>query len=61
MKLWISRDKNGTLILHESKPYCLYSVWHNCNQEFILENDFFPQVTFENSPQEVEIKLINNE
>ena len=51
MKLWIARDKNGTLALHESEPYCPYNTWHNSNQEFYLDKDLFPEVTFENSPQ----------
>lgn len=58
MKLWIARDKNGTLVLHESKPYCPFGNWHNSNQEFYLDSGLFPEVTFENSPQEVELKLI---
>lgn len=58
MKLWIARDKNGTLKLHESEPYCPYNTWHNGNQEWHLDDDFFPEVTFENSPQEVELKLV---
>ena len=61
MKLWITRDKNGTLVLHESEPYCPYITWHNSNQEFYLDNDSFPEVTFENSPQQVEIKLVKEE
>ena len=58
MKLWIARDKDGTLALHESEPYCPYNTWHNCNQDWYLDDDFFPEVTFENSPQMVEIKLV---
>jgi hypothetical protein len=58
MKLSIARDKNGTLTLHESEPYCRFNTWHNGNQEFYLNNKLFPEVTFENSPQQVEIKLI---
>ena len=60
MKLWIARDKNGTLALHEVRPYCPYNTWHNSNQEFYLDNDLFPEVNFENSPQQVEIKLIKS-
>lgn len=58
MKLWIARDKNGTLVLHESKPYCPFTNWHNSNQEFYLDSELFPEVTFENSPQEIELKLV---
>jgi hypothetical protein len=58
MKLWIARDKDGTLALHESEPYCPYDNWHNSNQEWYLNPSLFPEVTFENSPQQVEIKLM---
>lgn len=58
MRLWIARDKDGTLALHESEPYCPYNTWHNGNQEFYLINDLFPEVTFENSPKQVELKLV---
>ena len=58
MKLWIARDENGTLALHESEPRCPFSTWHNSNQVFYLDNDLFPEVTYDNSPQQVEIKLI---
>ena len=35
---------------------------HNTGGEYLnLNSDLFPEVTFENSPQQVEIKLINNE
>ena len=61
MKLYITRDKIGTLTVHESEPYCLFSNWHNSKQEFYLDSGLFPEVTFENSPQEVELKLITNE
>lgn len=60
MKLYIARDKNGTLALHESEPYCPFGTWHNCNQEFYLDTELFPEVTFENSPQEVELTLCNH-
>lgn len=60
MKMWIARDKDGTLALHESEPYCPFNTWHNTNQEFYLDldNNLFPEVTFENSPQQIELKLI---
>jgi hypothetical protein len=58
MELWIARNENDTLSLHESEPRCPFSTWYNTNQEFYLDSDLFPEVTFENSPQQVEIKLI---
>lgn len=58
MKLWIARNLDGTLSLHESEPRCPFNTWHNGGQEFYLDKDLFPEVTYDNSPQQVEIKLI---
>lgn len=64
MKLWIARNKDNTVVIFQSKPIL------NNNQEWdeILNEDFmlipeylFPEVTFENSPQEVELKLVDND
>ena len=60
MKLWIARDKDGTLWLFESEPFLnvgnrfVPSHFENCKQ---IYNDSFPEVTFENSPKEVELIL----
>jgi hypothetical protein len=61
MKLFIARDKDGELYLYPSKPIkgdyrftCGYVYEDYIN----LNGDEFPEVTFENSPQEVELKLI---
>lgn len=62
MKLWIARNDGGTLEIYRRKPTISKvtdkPVWV-CGEfiGFIL-NDIFPEVTFENSPQEVEIKLV---
>jgi hypothetical protein len=70
MKLWIARDKSGTLVLWFNKPVKQGDGWYNNDGFFILDSvqspTFgevipFPEVTFENSPQQVEIKLIKNE
>jgi hypothetical protein len=50
MRLWIARNKDGTLALHESEPYCPYDTWYNSNQEMYLDKSLFPEVTVENSP-----------
>ena len=60
MEAWIARDRRGLLMLFLEKP-----VKDRCGRWFgkgqsILKIDF-PSVTFENSPQQVEIKLIENE
>jgi hypothetical protein len=65
MKLWIARDKNGFIGLYRQKP-----TWIRINHfredwdgEYmgLLNKDSFPEVTFENSPQEVELKLVEEE
>lgn len=63
MKLWIARDESNNLELFEEKP--VYIVvpgigggWEGACTIGYINRDLFPEVTFENSPQQVEIKLI---
>ena len=60
MKLWISRDKDNALLLFECKPICdTDGDWYSAGgYTFGLPDSYFPEVTFENSPQEVEFKLV---
>lgn len=59
---WIAREGDGRLYLYASRPH-LYGdslkVW-GANGPCLakLGLDQFPSVTFENSPQKVELKLI---
>ena len=57
--MWIARDRNGDLYLYENKPDTFETdIFHPQNEDELcdqLNNDLFPEVTFENSPQEVEI------
>ena len=64
---YIARDKDGLLWLFGSKPVKhetdgIFLVNRNENgewpEEYELEKEMFPEVTFENSPQKVELKLI---
>lgn len=69
LRMWISRDNytdaygRGDVKLHLYKPTLNeYDRWrdkttygHKC----FLSKEDFPEVTFDNSPQEVEIKLVN--
>ena len=69
MKLYIARDKSKSLWLYYDKPVPLsmdnnqFSPFLNDEDEDILigelESTLFPEITFENSPQQVELKLIN--
>ena len=64
MELWIARDFDGYLNLYVNKP----SLDSNDNMYYVMEDDYlnidkelFPEVTFENSPQKIEIKLVKEE
>ena len=58
MKLWIARDKDGLLYLHIDKPMRVRSFFINeSNRSIWIDKDLFPEVTFENSPVEVELKI----
>ena len=55
MKAYIARDKNGEVYLHREKPTRLVNGVFVSDDWWILERCDFPNVTFENSPVEVEI------
>lgn len=65
MELWIARDKNKYISLYPSEPKKLkergvFIPKHNgpyigC---FTMDKKEFPEVTWENSPKKVELKII---
>ena len=60
MKLWIARDKQGWLQLYLGKPcFRLKYLVEDWDGTFMgyLPKENFPEVTFENSPQEVELVI----
>lgn len=62
MKFWIARDSYG-LWLFENKPTKYLSNGDKCfnktdNTQYLIDQQLFPDVTFENSPQLVELKLV---
>lgn len=61
MKLWIARDKDGLLLTNE-KPTLSVSktnwLTSGGGDYIILDEEMFPEVTFGNSPMEVELKLV---
>lgn len=68
MKLWIARDKSGEVNLFQEKPFLsesnkyFYSTHNKLNLKQTNNNlTFLKHITFENSPQRVEIKLIKEE
>lgn len=64
MKLWIVRDLSEELILYKEQPSYNnnFKMWMYGGLPIgKLTGYSFPEVTFENSPQQVEIKLITEE
>ena len=60
MKMWICRDMDDTLWLSEGEPYLEEKgEWYFRSGNYMnLSKEQFPEVTFENSPMEVELKLV---
>lgn len=65
MKLWIARDSNGEVNLFQEKPFISESnkYFYSTQDKMKLKQTnnnrtFLKHITFENSPQEVELKLI---
>lgn len=65
MKLWIARDSDNTLWIHEIKPELVLNpkinkhFWISTEGWWEVDEDFLPEVIFENSPREVELKLVD--
>ena len=64
MKMWIARDEDGSLNLFDVKPQkeaCFQGedyIWivpRRYMNQIMLNEKLYPEVTFENSPQEVEL------
>lgn len=67
MKMWIARDLDGSLWGYTAKPFKNTIRFDRAildngeiSEVYAFDEDWFPSVTFENSPQQVEIKLIEN-
>ena len=58
MKLWIARDLDTTLKLHFEEPILFPANNWISSSEKELDPTLFPEVSFENSPMEVKLKLI---
>lgn len=61
MKLWIARSLDNSILLCTEKMVFdkQFKEWASYYGSFLrLPKECFPEVTSENSPQEVELKLI---
>ena len=61
MNFWVARNKNNALALYTEEPILYYNEYYEGqykSQTIKLDENLFPEVTFENSPREVELKLV---
>ena len=60
MRLWIARNYNNRIAVFDKEPIETYGVFVPPlgGTECYLPINWFPEVTFENSPKEVELKLV---
>lgn len=59
MKLWITRDLDGEVFLHNEEPMLSEDneSFYSDGGSILLDVSEFPEVTFESSPQEVELVI----
>lgn len=57
--MYIARDKDGTLCLYKGKPSRYDGFFDNDSyySAIYLDSHLFPEITWENSPQEIEITI----
>ena len=60
--MWLARDKNGDLFLYEHEPGAIsddpfFTGWQDDRLLYKLPKDMYPEITFENSPVELALKL----
>ena len=62
MRLWIARDSYGLWLFRRKPKKYLSNVDKFFNKvgntRYSIDSQLFPEITYENSPQRVEIKLI---
>lgn len=65
MKMWLCRDEDGLLNLFSltipyKKIYEGIVIWENDEEmgKIVMDSSEYPEVIFDNSPMEVELKLI---
>lgn len=60
-KLWVARDKSGELFAYDSKPKreCYLGFWYSdLDCAGSISGNFFPELTWEDEPLEVELRPV---
>ena len=61
MKLWIARHRSGSLLLFNHIPLLKGDHWlplNDSTEVYLIDHTLFPEVTYENSPQIIELTLL---
>lgn len=58
--MWLARDKDGELYLYDAYPKKQSEFFGNQfgYSSMLLDAKLYPEVTWENSPKKVELKLV---
>ena len=58
MKLWVARNVSGSLWLFDNVPFLDGKCWYPQidSEAYIAEPYLYPEITLENSPQQIEIE-----
>lgn len=63
--MWIARDKNGELRLHQEKPIKIFDQWSSIGDVelvSLVDKSFFSEVKWsDKEPMELVLKSINDE
>lgn len=58
LSVWIARDKNGELYLYKSEPWRNGICFDYDGILLPMDEDMYPEITWENSPKEFELKAV---
>lgn len=58
IKVWVARDQDGCLFIGKEKPIGNVNLsWIVAEEYFPFDTELFPELTWENSPIEVELTI----
>jgi hypothetical protein len=58
--MFVARDKDGSLWLHDDLPYRTFDEWKNSEDWMSLNAGLFPNLKWESDPLEVELKEVQS-
>jgi hypothetical protein len=65
IELWIARDNEDhvrPLCFFTEKPQLsIIGSWWSRSKSYNIPSDLFPEITFENSPKRIELRILDDE